>query len=243
MKQKLSPQAHRVLRRLAIPGVIMVAGYVGMEYGKAAILAKTEASKEAYNAVESELGKARKAAKRLKEGTAMVENRLDDYKRIQEEGVFNPPQRLEAASMLENMGVQQKLVAVRYAFLPSKTTTVFGDKIRDSLQINTVPITISLDAVTDRDIFAFLDDVKRDVGGRIILRNLNLTRAMTDNASAIQALREGRRPVLVSAEATIDWLSYKILDAEATEKLRDQESQSNSSSGSSDDSSQTEGDG
>lgn len=199
----------RLLRRIMVPGIglILVLGMM-IPLGLYLDGRDTDLSQERER-ITGEVASLRRQIRELRGDSSFVADNLPHYGTLLERGLLRKQNRLEASDRLERLALDLRINQLRYEFQAEERYQV-STTAAARLEVVSTPIAVQIDALLDREVFAFLNRVRDSLGGAVILRSLTLSRAALDPAAAAAALRRQERPSLVRASVTLDWVSFDV---------------------------------
>ncbi len=140
-----------------------------------------------------------------------------DYDRIEQVGFFNPQDRLLIRERFQAMKKQTGVLSARYDIEPAQV--IANPQVEDAgYRMLQSRMDIALDAVDDRQVYAFMYALGNEFPGRISMVEVNITRADAGLTDAnVAEIASANPPVLIKAIIKADW--YSLVSAKEIEGL------------------------
>ena len=145
------------------------------------------------------------------------------YDRARDGGFLSDQDRLDAGDTIESLAVDHALDRATYTFekarrFPLDEDADEVDRSAGSVQAAATPenelvvttIRLTLDAGREAELFEFIDSIRDELPGYVVLRSLELTREVRDLSPALAQLREGGHPTIIRGLAELEWLTLSL---------------------------------
>lgn len=198
-----------LFRRMVVPGTVL-ALVLGIAGGASTwIWLREEATMAERNRAQGALAALTKDISRLEASSSLVSERADQYGELAESGFMEGQNRLEATKLVKKLSVEAGILRLNYEFMPVERFPVAG---HDPLQVTVTssPMKLEIQALFDRDIYAFIDKLRARMPGHVTIREMEVTRLIEDSAALAQDIARGEKPAAVRADVTLDWTGVEI---------------------------------
>lgn len=205
--------------RLLILGVLSTICLLLSGFYLLVLFPQVSASDRMLRSIRGDVSGMEDNARRLRTAFEEFQGNKPDYDRIEQVGFFNPQDRLLIRERFEAMKKETGVINARYEMEPAQVVSnpLVEDADYRMLQSRMV---MTVDAVDDRQVYAFLYTLGNEFPGRISMVDVQMTRLDKGLTSAIyQEIVAGNPPVLISAVIKADWFS--LVSAKEIEGLID----------------------
>ncbi|SDF75236.1 hypothetical protein SAMN05216241_102227 [Limimonas halophila] len=198
-------EATRLIRRLAVPVGSLVLVLAAVTLATSELTARLERLDRRIAQVERDTADKVGKIRRKRAGLDFVRAHRDSHRAAREAGFLAPQDRLAAGDLLEQLAVETDLNSVDYTFAAARRAPLGrGD---DGPALAATPLDIQVQASFDQDIFAFLDKLRDQLPGYVVLRQGSMQRVLArDLADAPADLAANGRPNVVSATLSLAWV-------------------------------------
>lgn len=194
----------RLFKRLIVPGgmlIIAVVVFLPLLFYTRTRLANDTAQAQSLQAETMALTR---EIRNLRANSEMFQKKIPDYMAIKAKGILTPLSRLSATQAIKSLSVKYAINKISYEFgMEEKIRMNAPDDMR--VMLSTVPLTLNIEALTDEDVFTFIEALRKQGEGFIAIRSLTLNRLSNDISEAVRSIMRGQRPTLIEARAIIDW--------------------------------------
>ena len=197
-------QYSRLFKRLIIPGGILILAIT--LFLPAVFYTRTRLADDARlsETLQAETMGLTREIRNLRENSQMFQEKIPDYMEIKARGVLTPLSRLSATQMIKSLSVKYAINKMSYEFgIEEKIRMNAPENMR--VMLSSVPLTLSIEALTDEDIFNFLEALRQQGEGLVTFRALTLNRIGNDVSDAVRSILRGQRPTIIEARAVLDW--------------------------------------
>ncbi len=137
---------------------------------------------------------------------------------ISKMGFFNDQDRVIARERFDTMQRLSKIISARYEIKAAKiiadeTASTTGFVIMES------PITVSLSAVDDLDVYRFIYYLNYGFPGHVAINSLRVERNMDITSDVIKQIGVGAPPEIISASLELDWRTMARKESIASDTL------------------------
>jgi len=167
------------------------------------------ATKAALNKANGENSTLTADIESMKNGMAKFQTEKVLFDQINKIGVFNEQNRVVARERFNVMQKLSKVMAAKYEIKPatlveSGLTSVDGTT-DDTYAILRSPISVSLSALDDLDIYRFVYYLNYSFPGQVTIKNLHIERNDKVSPSTLKEIGGGEPPELISSRMDLDW--------------------------------------
>lgn len=126
------------------------------------------------------------------------------YDNISKMGFFNDQDRVIARERFDTMQRLSKIISARYEI---KAAKIIADEAAGTtgFVIMESPITVSLSAVDDLDVYRFIYYLNYGFPGHVAINSLRVERKLDITSDVIKQIGIGSPPEIISASLELDW--------------------------------------
>lgn len=183
---------------------------------------QTEKSFRDLNAVRGEIGTLRAELEKLQSDYALYEKEKATYEKITRMGFFQPQDRVTARQRLDTIQRMSKIISARYEIKAATASAIVrpGDLTNpvqpqegvidaaaaDFVMIES-PMTVTLSAIDDVDIYRFMYYMNYGFPGHITMNKISMQKTGQVTPDVLKSIGTGAPPPLVSASVEMTWRS------------------------------------
>lgn len=173
----------------------------------ALLLPQVSASDRTLRSIRGDVSGTEDLTRELKAAFEQFQVNKPDYDRIEQIGFFNPQDRLIIRDKFQQMKRQSGVLNAKYEFSPAEIEP--NPEIQDAgYRVLKSEILITIDALDDMSVYAFLYALTNEFPGRVSIADLNIIREDSGlNAGIYQQIRSGKMPLLIIATVRAEWRS------------------------------------
>lgn len=149
----------------------------------------------------------------------LYEQEKDLYERLSKTGFFGTQNRVTAREKFNTIQKLSKVISVQYDIKPAKIDETRVPPESDFVVIES-PITVSLDAVDDLDIYRFVYYLNYAFAGHITINSMELRRDKKVDLEALKQIGTGNPQPLVSAVLDLSWRTMAKKDTISPQDLQ-----------------------
>jgi hypothetical protein len=199
----------KVPKRILASALFVVLNILAWFFGIPELEAWGETSRREITKIEGEISQTRQRLNLAQKEVASLGKLEEDYKAVLDKGLMEPQDRLAAERIIEAARHASRLARseTKYTIHPEKfqPVTLGGANYEQS----TSNIDFSLAALTDRDIFAFIEKFSADMPGRIVTDMVVLRREGELSGETLDKVQAGGTIALVKGEAKMRWITLR----------------------------------
>lgn len=138
-----------------------------------------------------------------------IREKLVDYRRLLSRGVIGDEQRLDWVETIGQIKTDRKLFDIKYQIEPQRALELPGLTQSAEVEFRVSPLRVEMQLLHEGDLFAFLDDLRRNLKSHVMVRSCSMQRLdrSTVEKSVVPRLR---------AECTIDLVTIRDKQLKAT---------------------------
>lgn len=194
----------RLFKRLIVPGGMMI--IVLVVFLPLLFYTRTRLKNDTGTAqnLQAETLDLTREIRNLRANSEIFKQKIPDYMAIKTQGILTPLSRLTATQAIKSLSVKYAINKMSYEF--GMEEKIRMNALEDTrVMLSTVPLTLNIEALTDEDVFTFIDALRKQGEGFITIRSLTLNRIGNDISEAIRSIMRGQRPTIIEARAVLDW--------------------------------------
>ncbi len=179
---------------------------------------KTLQSQQNLAGVQSETSTLQSEITKIREGFEKFETQKVLYETLKETGFFNNQDRVIARERFDTMQRLSKIISAKYE-IKSAILQSQDDPVETTFVLMQSPITVTLSAVDDLDIYRFIYYLNYGFPGHITINNMTMERKSNVSPEVLQQIGSGLPPEMVSATLELDWFTMARKEAIAPQDL------------------------
>lgn len=146
------------------------------------------------------------------------------YDSIRKMGFFNDQDRVIARERFDTMQRLSKIISARYEI---KAARIITDEAAGTtgFVIMESPISVSLSAVDDLDVYRFIYYLNYGFPGHVVINSLRLERKLDITSEVIKQVGMGTPPEIISASLELDWRTMARKESIASDTLNTYQSE------------------
>jgi len=196
----------RLMRRLALPVGALALVLAVLTIVTSELTARLAATGARIDELQRDTAATVRDIRRTRAGLAFVRDHRGTYDRAREAGFRAPQDRLAAGNILEQLAVETDLNRMEYTFDAARRAPL-GNAGEGAPALVATPLSIEARAAFDRDIFAFVDELRDELPGYLVLRRGRMQRRMQRDFATVEDNPAGQgRPDVIGASLSLAWV-------------------------------------
>lgn len=161
-------------------------------------------SQNELNAVMSETATLSNEVQKMRADFEVFQKQKSFYETIERLGFFNDQDRVIARERFDTMQKLSKIISARYEIkaanlIEGEDASATGFVVMES------PITVTLSAIDDLDVYRFIYYLNYGFPGHITINNLSLERKAEITPAVLKQIGTGAPPEIISAKMDLEW--------------------------------------
>ncbi len=165
---------------------------------------KRTESQQRLQSVTGEVATLQAEITKMKGDFAAFEHDKAYFETISRMGFFNDQDRVLARERFDTMQKLSKIISARYEIKAANVLTDEADP-ETGFVVMESPITVTLSAVDDLDVYRFIYYLNYGFPGHITIKNLNMERKADVNPTILKEIGTGNPPEIITAKLDLDW--------------------------------------
>jgi hypothetical protein len=193
-------------KRLLLPGIVVVLAILGAWYGDLLLGEEQQRLDIAQRVSESEISRIRAARVALAADQQFLMDNRAAAEAMQSAKFLEPQDRLQLTQAVQALGAAHGLNRVRVSVEPEQ---VLADMpyASETVALVSTPVSINLDAASERDVLAVLERLPGLFSGVAIVETAHL-RGVSAHAQQVGA---DQRPTVMTAQIVVRWQTLKSM--------------------------------
>ncbi|HEU4838704.1 MAG TPA: hypothetical protein VFS88_04750 [Micavibrio sp.] len=179
---------------------------------------KAAASKSELQKLEAQALALQSEVDQMQQDFALFDSKKALFENISRMGFFNDQNRVLARERFDTLQKLSKIMSARYEIKPAK---VFSQDIplETGFVVMESPITMTLTAMDDVDIYRFIYYLNYGFPGHITIDRLEIKREGEVTPETLKAIGRGNPPALITATMSMQWRTMARKESIAPETL------------------------
>lgn len=165
---------------------------------------KNAESQQKLRSVTGEAATLQTEITKMKGDFAAFEHEKAYFETISRMGFFNDQDRVLARERFDTMQKLSKIISARYEIKAANVLTDEADP-ETGFVVMESPITVTLSAVDDLDVYRFIYYLNYGFPGHITINNLNMERKAEISPTILKEIGTGNPPEIITAKLDLDW--------------------------------------
>lgn len=200
--------------------LLTLAGILAVLSGSSYLLFRpqTQSLENELQAARSEVATKRTEVDKMQMDFNLYQQEKDLYERLGRTGFFSAQNRVVAREKFNAIQKLSKVISTQYEV---KSATILTDRTppESEFVVMESPITLSLDAIDDLDIYRFIYYLNYGFAGHITIDSLLMTRDKKVDLEALKQIGTGNPQPLVTAKMELRWRTMAKKDSIAPQDL------------------------
>lgn len=149
--------------------------------------------------------KTRKEISELQLEFDQLEEQQDEFNVLKNDGFFSNQDRQQVQTVFTKAEIDSGVLSAKVSVARGSINQDEEDATKADHVLLESPVTISLTAIDDTEIYAYIDYLEKNFPGHITLKNLYMRRTANVNDTILRAIAGGAKPALVEANLDMIW--------------------------------------
>jgi hypothetical protein len=161
-------------------------------------------SEQKLNVMRGELSTLQTEVQKMQADFVLFEKQKEFFNTISKMGFFNDQNRVLARERFDTMQKLSKITSAKYEIRAANLLTQESPP-ETGFVVMESPISVSLSAVDDLDVYRFIHYLNYGFPGHITISSINLTRNIDVTPEILKQIGSGTPPEIISAKLELDW--------------------------------------
>ena len=194
--------------------LLVLACVLGVAFAASEFLFKPKVvqTQQKLNNAMAEMGQLNGEIEKMRADFVLFEKQKDFFEAISKMGFFNDQDRVLARERFDTMQKLSKIISARYEIKAANLLTE-ESPVETGFVVMESPITVTLSAVDDLDIYRFIYYLNYGFPGHVTINSVAIERKQEITPTILKQIGTGNPPEIISAQLELDWRTMARRDS------------------------------